>query len=221
MALVSAAASASLVAALRGTTPAIVVSGLMLFILGLDVVEPLSQEVDQPDRTDALPVERGLLMAKHLVVPSLAVVPFIIIGVVVAYVLEPAASTIAYGFIVGIPAALGGVAGAAINAVKGAPDPVGGATESLALPAEVSGMGTVIRAIWPPVVSIMCSAPVLALRYANDNGLDALGNASRASGAVVIVLALVAGWVRQRDHIHAWFRNAKVSSPQTKVLEGS
>ena len=217
MILLAAAAGAALVVAWHGTTPAIVVAGLCVFILGLDVVEPLSQEVDQPDRTDALPVERGLLMAKHLVVPSLVVLPFVIIGVAAALLLEPQTSTIAFGFLFGIPAALGGVAGAAINAVKGAPDPIGGATESLALPAEVSGMGTVIRALWPPVVSIICSSPVVIMRHAQDNGLDATGTGLRASGAVVVVLGLVAGWVRQRDHIHAWFRNAKTSSPQTQM----
>ncbi len=221
MTLLSAAAGASLVIAWHGTTPAIVLGGLCLFVLGLDVVEPLSQEVDQPDRTDALPIERGLLMTKHLIVPSLTVLPFVVVGVAVAFVLEPQNSTIAYGLLLGVPAALGGVAGAAINAVKGAPDPVGGATESLALPAEVSGMGTVIRAIWPPVVSIVCSAPVLAVRYASDNNTDIAGTAFRTSGAVVIVLALVAGWVRQRDHIHAWFRNAKTATPPLKISEGS
>lgn len=217
MTTLAAAGGAALVVAWHGTTPAIVVAGLCLFVLGLDVVEPLSQEVDQPDRTDALPVERGLLMAKHLVVPSVVVLPFVIVGVAAAFTLEPQSSTIAYGFLFGIPAALGGVAGAAINAVKGAPDPAGGATESLALPAEVSGMGTVIRAMWPPVVSIVCSAPVVIMRHASDNGLDAPGTGMRAVGAVIVVLGLVAGWVRQRDHIHAWFRNAKATTPPVKA----
>ena len=217
MTFLSAAAGASLVVAWHGTTPAIVVAGLCAFVLGLDVAEPLSQEVDQPDRTDALPIERGLLMTKHLVVPSLVVLPFVIVGVATAFVLEPQNSTIAYGFLFGVPAALGGVAGAAINAVKGAPDPIGGASESLALPAEVSGMGTVIRAIWPPVVSIICSAPVVIMRHASDNGLDAPGTGMRAVGAVIVVLGLVAGWVRQRDHIHAWFRNAKTATPQSRL----
>jgi hypothetical protein len=216
MTLLVAAAGASFVLAWHGTTPAFIVGGLCLFVLGLDAVEPLSQEVDQPDRTDALPIERGLLMTKHLVVPSVVVLPFVVVGVATAYVLEPQNSTIAFGFLFGITAALGGVAGAAINAVKGAPDMAGGATESLALPAEVSGMGTVIRAIWPPVVSIACSAPVAIMRHAQENGLDATGTGLRACGAVLVVLALVAGWVRQRDHIHAWFRNAQTASTQAK-----
>lgn len=216
MVLLSVAAGASLVVSWHGTTPAVVIAGLCLFILGLDVVEPLSQEVDQPDRTDALPVERGLLMTKHLVVPSLVVLPFVVPGIAVAYVLEPHNSTIGYGFLFGITAALGGVAGAVINAVKGAPDPIGGAAESLALPAEVSGMGTVIRALWPPVVSIICSAPVAIARHAQERGLDATGTGLRACGAVLVILGLVAGWVRQRDHIREWFQAAKTTSPQTQ-----
>ena len=216
MTVLAATAGASSVIAWHGTTPAFIVSGLCLFVLGLDAVEPLSQEVDQPDRTDALPIERGLLMTKHLIVPSIVVLPFVIVGVASAYVLEPQSSTIAFGFLFGIAGALGGVAGAAINAVKGAPDLAGGATESLALPAEVSGMSTVIRAIWPPVVSIACSAPVVLMRLAQENEIDATGTGLRAVGAVVVVLALVTGWVRQRDHIHAWFRNAKAATPQAQ-----
>jgi len=173
----------------------------------------LSQEVDQPDRTDSLPLERGYLMSKHLVVPALASLFFLPAGVVVAFIMEPQASTVAYAVLLGIVALLGGVAGAAINSVKGAPDPLGGANEGLALPPEVSGMGTVIRSAWPPAVSIIACLPVLALRYGIENQSDILGNTLRAVGGVVILLVLVAGWVRHRDAIHAYFRNIKPSSP--------
>ena len=46
------------VAAYRGTTPAIVPAGLLAFLLGLEALEPLAQELDHPERTDALPVAR-------------------------------------------------------------------------------------------------------------------------------------------------------------------
>lgn len=213
MKLLNMTAAAALVMAWRGTTPLVVVAGLALFVLGLDVVEPLSQEVDQPDRTDALPLERGYLMSKHLVVPALGSLVFLPAGVCVAFVMEPKASTIGYAVLLGITALLGGVAGAAINAVKGAPDPLGGANEGLALPPEVSGMGTVIRSAWPPAVSIIACLPVLALRHGVENQFDILGNTLRAIGGVVILLILVGGWVRQRDAIHAYFRNIKPSSP--------
>lgn len=126
--------------------------------------------------------------------------------------MEPTASTVGYAFLLGFIALLGGVAGAAINAVKGAPDPLGGANESLALPPEVSGLGTVIRSAWPPAVSIIACLPVLALRHGVENQGDILGNTLRAVGGVVILLVLVSGWVRQRDAIHAFFRSAKPSS---------
>ena len=219
MKLLTMTGAAALVAAWRGTTPAVVVAGLMFFIVGLDAVEPLSQEVDQPDRTDALPHDRGLLMVKHLAVPALFMFPFLLAGVFVAYVAEPHTSTLMYSVLLGIPALLGGVAGAAINAVKGAPDPAGGATQGLAMPPEVAGMTTMVRAVWPPAVAVIASLPVLATRHGCETGIDMLGNTLRAAGGVVILLILVGGWVRQRDAIHVWFRNIQKagSTPISKV----
>jgi hypothetical protein len=222
MKLLAIAAAGAMVLAWRGTTPMVVPAGLALFVLGLDVVEPLSQEVDQPDRTDALPVERGLIMTKHLIVPAIASLVFLPAGVVTVLLLEPSASSVGYAVLLGIIALWGGVAGATINSVKGAPDPLSGANQGLALPPEVSGMGTVIRSGWPPVVSIIACLPVLALRYGVENKTDILGNTLRATGGVVILLVLVAGWVRQRDAILAYFRTLKppTSSP-TSITESN
>jgi len=99
--------------------------------------------------------------------------------------------------------------------VKGAPDPVGGATQGLALPPEVSGMGTVLRAVWPPIIAIACSGPILVVRHATEKNLSPLSVSLRAAGGVVVVLALTAGWVRQRDHIHAWFRLTQKQAAQS------
>ena len=221
MKLLTMAGAAALVAAWRGTTPAIVVAGLLFFIVGLDAVEPLSQEVDQPDRTDALPLDRGLLMVKHLLVPALFMLPFLLAGVVVTYVAEPQAQTFLYAFLIGIPALLGGVAGAAINAVSGAPDPAGGATQGLAMPPEVAGMTTMVRAVWPTAISIISCTPVLAMRHGFENGVDMLGNTLRAAGGVVILLILVGGWVRQRDAIHIWFRNIQKAGTTSSTVGGN
>ena len=221
MLLLTITGAAALVSAWRGTTPAIVVAGLMFFIVGLDAVEPLSQEVDQPDRTDALPHDRGLLMVKHLFVPALFMFPFLVAGVVVAYIAEPHSNTVVYALLLGIPALLGGVAGAAINAVKGAPDPVGGANQGLALPPEVAGMTTMVRAVWPPAVAIVACAPVLATRHGFETGIDMLGNTLRAIGGVVILLILVGGWVRQRDAIHIWFRGIQDASKNSSTVGGN
>jgi hypothetical protein len=191
MKLLTMTASAALVVAWRGTTPAIIVAGLAMFVVGLDAVEPLSQEVDQPDRTDALPVERGLLMTKHLIVPAITM-------------------------IIGVPVVLAGVAGASINAVKGAPDPVGGANAGLALPPEMSGMGTLLRAIFPPAIAILGCTPVIITQRTMDTG-DSFTLTLRISFAVLMILGLVAGWVRQRDAIGAYFRNiAQQVNPANK-----
>lgn len=220
MTLLSGTAAAAMVIAFNGTTPGIVVAGVLLFVLGLDAVEPLSQEIDQPDRTDAIPVERGLLMTKHLVVPALLTIPFLIVGVLTAFVMEPQASTLVYATLIGIPALLGGIAGASLNAVQGAPDPAGGATSGLALPPEVSGMTTVVRAVFPPAITVATCAPVLALRWSLDNNVSPATNTIRAVLATAILLVLVAGWVRQRDAIRSWF-NEQLSAAKPKTTTSS
>jgi len=217
MYLLTMVGSASLVVTYQGTTPALVIAGSLFFIVGLDAVEPLSQEVDQPDRADALPIERGLLMTKHLIVPTLTMFPFLLAGVLVAVVSSPSITTLLVSLIIGIPALLAGIAGASINAVKGAPDPVGGANQGLALPPEMAGMSTMVRAIWPPVVAIIGCLPVLALQYSETTDTNVYVNTVRASLGVCMMLFLVAGWVRQRDHIRAWFRSAQTASKSTSL----
>ena len=207
MALLAVTSAVSLVAVWRGTTPALVVSGLALFMLGLDVIEPLSQEVDQPDRTDALPIERGLLLTQHLLVPALTIIPFVLVGIAVAYAFEPHGMTLIAGVLIGIPAALAGVAGAVINAVKGAPDPLSEANSGLYMPPEVSGMTTVIRAAWPPVVAIIGSTPAVALVKASENGDNIPAALVRTALGIGMVCFLTAGWVRQREKIRAAFHN--------------
>ena len=81
----------------RGTTPALIGTALMLFLLGLEVMEPLSQEVDQPDRTDSLPIERGELLVRHLVAPAVALVPFAVVAAAAAVAVLGTSRAIAPG----------------------------------------------------------------------------------------------------------------------------
>ena len=212
MAILIISATACQVTVFRGTTPAVIASGLLLFIFGLDIIEPLSQEVDQPDRTDSLPVHRGLLMTQHLIAPLLALIPFVLIGMATAYVFEPHPATLAMAALVGVPAALAGVAGAAINAVKGAPDPVGGAFEGLAMPPEMSGMTTMLRAVFPPLITIVGSVPIVAAKVARDNGQNVFAATTRASIGACIMVGFVVSWVHQRDAIHKWWRELLANS---------
>jgi hypothetical protein len=96
---------------------------------------------------------------------------------------------------------------------------VGGANEGLALPPEMSGMGNVIRSTFPPAISIIGCLPIIALQHSVENDSLVFVNTLRASLGVLLVLGLVAGWVRQRDAILVWFRNAQKSA-QTSKAEG-
>jgi len=203
------------VVAWNGTTPALVVAGLLLFIVGLDVVEPLSQEIDQPDRTDSFPRERGLLLTKHLIVPALTALPFVKVGVVVAFIARPEISTLGYGTLLGLAAGAGAVGGAALNSISGAPDPAGSATAGLALPPEMSGMGTLIRGALPPAITIAACLPLFAVRESVASGNELL-NALRAVGAVALLIFLVGGWIRQRDAIRTWYRTAAQQANDAK-----
>lgn len=212
----------AMVFAYRGATPMVVVAGVASFVLGLDIIEPLSQEIDQPDRTDSFPVERGLLHTKHLIAPAAASVVFLAVGVAVAVILEPRQNTLPFAVLLGASAVLAGIAGAAINTVSGAPDPVGSANQGLYLPPEMSGMGTVIRNAFPPALATVGTLPVIALR---ESVGEEWPNTVRALGGVAIVLTLCGGWVRQRDAIKDWFRTAQressSASRRTTAAEGA
>jgi len=194
------------VAAYRGTTPAVIASGICLFVFGLEVIEPLSQEVDKPERTDSLPVDRGALMLRHLVVPAFMLVPFTLTAIITALIFENNGTAIAAAAILAPFSLAAGMAGAIINAVKGAPDPLGDNSKTLFMPPEVAGMTTMTRAVWPVVVSILGSLPVLAVREAVDNGDHPVAAALRTVVGVALLLFLVAGWVRQRDAIRRWWK---------------
>ncbi len=80
MAVLAVLAGLAVVAVLRGTTPALLVVGFALYLVGLDAVEPLSQEIDHPDVADGVPRQRGWVLVRHLVAPALAVAPFALVG---------------------------------------------------------------------------------------------------------------------------------------------
>jgi hypothetical protein len=84
-------ATAAAVGAWNGTTALIVVAGLCSFLIGLEVLEPLAQEIDRCTVLDLAPVSKGEILSRHLIVPSLVaaalstaaavcVVPFILAG---------------------------------------------------------------------------------------------------------------------------------------------
>jgi hypothetical protein len=193
MVALSLAAGIAAVAVLHGTTPAIVGIGIALYLLGLDAVEPLSQEIDHPDHTDGVPIARGWMMAHHVAAPALALVPFAVIGSGAVIAFEPHVWWAALALC--LPMTWVGVGGAVISIVRDAPDPLAPPTaSSAAVPPEFAGFTSTIRLLYPLVISIVAGLPVLAAREQ-----PGVGTVVRMIVAMVIVAAGIVWWVRKRD----------------------
>jgi hypothetical protein len=190
----------SAVAVLRGTTPAIIGVGLALYLLGLDAVEPLSQEIDHPDHTDGVPLDRGWMMAHHIAAPAVALVPFAVVGALGVIVFEPQYWWGALALC--LPCTWVGVGGGVVSIVRDAPDPLAPPTAaSAAVPPEFAGFTSTFRLIYPMLVSVVAGLPLLAVRQQPD-----VGTVVRMVVAMSIVAIAIAFWVRKRDDWRVKFR---------------
>jgi hypothetical protein len=198
MAVLAIAAGLGAIAVLGGTSPAVVVVGVALYLLGLDVVEPLAQEIDHPDHTDGFPRPRGWVLAHHTVAPAVAMVPFAVLAAVVVIIARPddwpAAALI-------VPVTIAGAGGAVVSIVRDAPDPLASAT-SAAVPPEFGGFTNTLRLVLPVVVSTLAVLPIIAAREQPD-----AGTAVRGTIAVVLLAAAVVWWVRRRDEWRVRWRS--------------
>jgi hypothetical protein len=215
MVALAAAIGACQVAVLRGTTPLVVVSALLSFVLGLEVLEPLSQEVDQPDRTDSFPIERGELMVRHLVAPAVALFPFALIGLAVATAIlsnlhdgPGLGGSLGVGALVALATAYGGAAGSTVSVVRDAPDPMSTNNQEMFLPPEMAGITTSLRMLIPLVISGIGALSVLLVRAAlrGPDPSAVLGTAIRTTVGVVLLCTAVVMWVRKRDAFRRWWR---------------
>lgn len=197
-------------AALRGTwsgtTPLVVVAGAALWLAGLDLVEPLAQEVDHPSRRELYPHPEGALFIA-LLVPSfvVAAVLGLLVGAVAAL---PGGGQVPVGpaLLTGVVAAGAGVAGAVGNVVSGQPSH----KSDLALMApEVAGMGMVLKSVLPLAVAVVGALPLLVVEANLDAGRPQLQGATTAWAGVLVLVALVLGWVHQREEIARWWSEAQ------------
>jgi len=179
------------VAVTAGTTPAIIVVAGALHLLGLEAVEPLSQEIDHPDHADVTPHPRGWLLARHLLAPAAAVVPFGLLGAAVVAAVQPA--HMAAAFSLALPVTWGGVAGAVVGVVRDAPDPLA-APAATAVPPEFAGFTTTMRLLWPIAVSVAGVVAVAVVAAAPSAAAVA-----RSAVATLLLVAVVGWWVRRRD----------------------
>jgi hypothetical protein len=170
-----------------------------LFLLGLESLEPLSQEVDRPDLTDGVPVDRGWLYVHHLVAPAILLVPLALIGAGIATVIDPGLALGA--FAIAVPMAWAGALGGVVVTVLDAPSPPRATTllgaprdETSLVPPEIAGFSTVLRAMLPVAVGAAGTVPVYVARVTGD-----AASVARSVIALGLFIAVSVVWVRRRD----------------------
>jgi len=194
MAGLALAAGLAALAVVDGTTPALVGVGMALFLLGLEAVEPLSQEIDHVDLLDLLPHARGWVLARHLAAPAVAVIPFAALSTIPIAVAEPEAWAAAE--VLAIPITWGGTLGAAVSVVRGAPDPL--SAPASGIPPEFAGLRESLRLLVPLAISALAAVPVLAVRE-----VPTASTVARSVVALVLFAAAVVWWIRRRDELAA------------------
>jgi hypothetical protein len=214
IAALSVIAGAAAGGVMNGTAPLAVVAGFVCFVIGLELAEPLAQEVDHGDLTDRLPVVRGETYLRLLTVPLIASIPAALLSGVTTGLVGDHAWSIAA--IASVPAVVAGLAGAAVNVVSGAPDPVTSVTRDIAMPPEVAGTANVIKAIWPIVVATAGQVPFVVAESARRSGSGAEAAAARGAIFTILVIALIAGWVHRRDAIRVWLERARDESQKSR-----
>lgn len=206
-------AALAAVAVYDGAAAMVVVSGLAAYVAGLDAVEPLAQEVDHPTVLELTPVDEGAVMLRHLLVPALTMVGVALVGLLAVLATQPTGEGLAVAAVAIVPAALAGTAGAAISTLKDAKSDEGQSDLALMVPPEAAGARVLYQAVWPPAVATAGFIPVLVAGIAARGGDPAVDAALTATFFVLLLVGLVAGWVRMRADIRAWMRQA-MEQPQ-------
>jgi hypothetical protein len=201
--VLAAGAAIAMSAAYHGTTPLILVAAIAAYLAGLDIIEPLSQEIDQPDYTDSLPMERGDLLWRHAAVPAVVAAALGLFGAAVAIALNRTAESVELAAVLFLPVAWCGTAGAVVSTVMGAPEPF---KDGQLLPPEVAGMKLAFRTAWPLLVALAGTLPVVTARRAHVNGNSPIPPAVQAGIAALLVAALTVAWLRFREPAKAWWR---------------
>ncbi len=188
------------------------------FLLGLESIEPLAQEVDRPDLTDMIPRNRGWVFAHHLVAPAGLLAVAGLLAAAAATVVEPDHGLAALAL--SIPLAWAGAIGGVVAAVKDAPEPPAfagrtvlgaerGAESPFALP-EFAGFSSVGLGALPVILSAVSALPILALRFEPTPS-----TVLRSLIGVALFLAVTVWWVIRRDHwggaVRAFFAEGRAA----------
>jgi hypothetical protein len=181
----------------RGTTVLVVLVGLALWAAALDVIEPLAQELDHPDRWAGYPVAPGDLLTRHLVAPGVALGLVLCVPVgVLAALTEPGPVLQTAGALI-VPACAAAVIGATASVATAPFDP---ASMSTLMP-ETVGTQLIFRIAWPPAIAVLATLPMLAAREAAGNDVSEFAAATQFLLPVCMMLGLVTLWLSKRKPV--------------------
>jgi hypothetical protein len=134
----------------------------------------------------------------------------------VAYAFNRTGTALAIIAVVSLPVMWAAGAGAVISVAGEEPEPGPSDTNQM-LPPEVAGMRIMFRTVWPVVVCILGTLPVLGARSAESRGLSPLAGAIQGSMAVAVVVGLTAAWLRFREPAKVWWRSMLRESQQEQA----
>jgi hypothetical protein len=198
--ILGAAAGLALVGVWQGTTVLLPVAALALFVVGLDALEPLAQEIDHPDLPASVPRELGTIRLAHVPVSLGAMLVAVVSGWGAALVVGPASVVVPVGAAMIAPATVLATAGAAVSIVMGPPS---ASDAGLTMPVEAAGIKMVLRVLWAPLLIVLGLTPVLAARSANTRATTPGAAALSAGVFPLLVGATALGWLRYREQAHA------------------
>ncbi len=211
--LLALVAGAALRVTWAGTAPVVVIAGLAAWLAGLDLTEPLAQEVDHPSRRELYRHPEGQLYV-GLLVPSLVTAALVgLLGGAAAVVPGPGQVPVGAGLATGVSVALAGLAGAVANVLSSAPSH----KSDLALMApEVAGMGVVLKSVLPLAIAVAGALPLLVVEANHNADRPLTQGATTAWAGVLVLVALVIGWAHQREEIRAWWAEAMEANTQAR-----
>lgn len=204
------------VAVVQGSVALVAVLGLVMFVIGLDVTEGLAQNLDHDEQRQLVPLPAGLVSSASLIVPALALVPLAGVAVASAGAVAGTFDAVVVGAVAAVPLMWASAAGAVVNVVRGAPDPLARAARVMSMPPEVAGVSTAVQAAWPVLVSIMGAAPLLFVTAALHDGGSLPAAGVRGAVAALLITGTVALWVRRRDDMRSRWRTLVVAGDHAR-----
>jgi len=111
----SIAAGLSVAGMWHGTTVLIAGTGVLLYLISLEVVEPYGQEVDHPTVMETMPLDTGRILIEHLIGGAVAMIPIWIVATAAAFAASGSADLLAAMLAAAVPLAMVSVGAGAMS----------------------------------------------------------------------------------------------------------